>query len=58
MSVMPALRRLRQEDHKLEAHLGNIVRPCLKKRESERDHQWLMPIILATEEADIRRIAV
>jgi hypothetical protein len=27
---MPALRRLRQKDHELEANLGYTARPCLK----------------------------
>jgi hypothetical protein len=29
--VIPALRRGGQEDHKFEANVGYIVRPCLKK---------------------------
>jgi hypothetical protein len=32
MPVIPALRRLRQEDHKTEVSLGYIVRLCLKKQ--------------------------
>jgi hypothetical protein len=34
--VILALRRLRQEDHKLKVNLGTKVRPC-PKRESERE---------------------
>lgn len=30
--VMPALGRLRQEDHKFEASLGDIARVCQKKK--------------------------
>jgi hypothetical protein len=29
--VIPALRKLRQEDFKFKVTLGYIVRPCLKK---------------------------
>ena len=30
MSVIPAIRRLRQEDDEIEDDLGYTVRPCLK----------------------------
>jgi hypothetical protein len=36
MSVIPTLRRLRQEDHKLEISLGYLVRSCLKKQTNEQ----------------------
>jgi hypothetical protein len=31
--ILPALRRLRQEDWKFKDSLGYITRPCLKKKE-------------------------
>jgi hypothetical protein len=40
----------------LEASLGHTSDPVSKKREARR--QWFMPVILATQEAEMRRIAV
>jgi hypothetical protein len=34
--VSPALRRLKQEDHKFKATLDYIVRPCLRKTNNEQ----------------------
>jgi hypothetical protein len=33
--LIPALRRLKKEDHKFEAILCYRVRPCLKKKEKK-----------------------
>jgi hypothetical protein len=33
-------------------------RICLLKRQPVAEHQWLTPVILATQEAEIRRILV
>jgi hypothetical protein len=35
MSVIPVLRRLKQEGHKFTTSLGYIVIPCLKKKENK-----------------------
>jgi hypothetical protein len=34
--VIPALRRLRQEDHELQKSLGYITRPCLEKANKQK----------------------
>jgi hypothetical protein len=52
------------EDHKFEASLCCIARTCLKKIKKVKyvrylaGHRWLTPVILAAQEADIRRIIV
>jgi hypothetical protein len=37
MLIIPALRRLRQEDLKFEDCLGHIGRPCLKKKKERKE---------------------
>jgi hypothetical protein len=37
MSIIPALRGLKQEDHKFKVSLSYIVRPCLKKRSNTKE---------------------
>jgi hypothetical protein len=37
MPVIPALRRLRKEDHVFQVSLGYAARPCLKKTEKEEE---------------------
>jgi hypothetical protein len=51
------LRRWKQEDCKLEASLDYNIRPCLRKTK-KAGQQWFIPIILGTQEAEIRRIMV
>jgi hypothetical protein len=52
--LIPGFGRLRQE---FEGSLSHIVRPCIKKNKVAR-HQWLTPVILAAQEAEIKRITV
>jgi hypothetical protein len=47
MAIIPALGRLRQEDHEFKASLGCLVRPCLKKsnqKKKELASQLLGPV--------------
>jgi hypothetical protein len=58
-SVIPALGRLRQEDYKFKTSLGDIARPYIKNKTKQNSWAlWLMLVILATPEAEIRRIEV
>jgi hypothetical protein len=36
MPEIPAFRDLRQEDHKVDAYLGYVVRLCLKKKKKKK----------------------
>jgi hypothetical protein len=56
-SVIPALERLRQEDCEFKAGMDYVWKPCLKKTIEAR-RQWLMPVILTTQEAEIKKIMV
>jgi hypothetical protein len=57
ISVILACRRMRQESQKFEASLGYIEKPSLQKQNEHSGHWWLTPVILATQEAEIRRIS-
>jgi hypothetical protein len=56
--TIPALQRQRQEDYKFEDSCGCVMRPCLKWFRGPAGHQWLTPVILATWETEMLRIAV
>jgi hypothetical protein len=57
--LIPSLGTLRQEDIELQISLGYIVRPCLKKIKIKTSQALVvMTVILATQEAEIRRITV
>jgi hypothetical protein len=56
MPVIPELGRLRQENCELKVSLGYVLRHCLKKQTNTC--LWLMPVILATQEGEIRRMVV
>jgi hypothetical protein len=38
--------------------LGSILSTTKKKKKKRAGHQWLMPVILATQEAEISRIEI
>ena len=45
MPVIPVLGRLRQEDHRFEANLSNLGRPCFKLRNKKSQEWWHMLVI-------------
>jgi hypothetical protein len=53
MLIIPSVRRLRLEDLKFQTSLGYFVKPCLKTTIGARCW-WLTPVILATQETEIR----
>jgi hypothetical protein len=60
--VIPALGRVMQEDHEFEVSLGYTMRSVSEIKQNKQVRMarcwWLRPVILATQEADIRRIAI
>jgi hypothetical protein len=60
MPVVPASREAAVGGLQFEASLGKklSVRPYLKNKLKSKRAGWLMPVILATQEAAIRRIEV
>jgi hypothetical protein len=62
MPIIPLPKGLKQEDCKFQGSLG-YMRSCLKKKKNKRKrkrarYQWLTPVILATQEAEIRKITL
>jgi hypothetical protein len=57
-SVIPALGRLRQKHPKFEGSLGYIVKDPVSKTKTEAGCWWLTPVILAPQEAEIRRLSI
>jgi hypothetical protein len=55
--VIPVLGRLRKEDQEFKDSLGCIMTPY-DKEDQRSWAQWLMPVILSTQEAEIRRLMV
>jgi hypothetical protein len=45
MPVIPALGKLRQEDHECEARLGLHRETLTKKKETNKNPDWHMPVI-------------
>jgi hypothetical protein len=58
MPVISALRSLKQKDQEFETSLGNLMRLSQIKTKRIARSQWLMSVILRTQEAKIRRIEV
>jgi hypothetical protein len=52
--VIPALGKVRQEDQEFAASQGYILDPASKIAR----RQWVTPVILPTQEAEIKRIAL
>jgi hypothetical protein len=42
VTIIPALRRLKQDDPHFKASLGYIGRPCLKKKKEAKELYWTL----------------
>jgi hypothetical protein len=55
--VIPALRKLWQEDHQPELHSDTLSQKTNKQTNKKQiRHRWLMPVKLATQKTEIKKM--